>query len=57
MISVEESLKRLKLDYLDSLLLHDPDQANMENEAVKHAFPAMMKIKEEGLVRKYWLWN
>jgi len=50
-ISVEESLKRLKLDYLDSLLLHDPDQANMENEAVKHAFPAMMKIKEEGLVK------
>jgi len=50
-ISVEESLKRLKLDYLDSLLLHDPDQANMENEALKHAFPAMMKIKEEGLVK------
>ena len=50
-VSVEESLKRLKLDYLDSLLLHDPDQANMENEAVKHAFPEMMKIKEEGLVK------
>ena len=50
-VSVEESLKRLKLDYLDSLLLHDPDQANMEDEAIKHAFPAMIKIKEEGLVK------
>ena len=39
------------MDYLDSLLLHDPDQANMENEAVNYAFPAMMKIKEEGLVK------
>ena len=50
-LSVEESLKRLKVDFLDSLLLHDPDQANMEKEAIEYAFPTMIKIKEEGLVK------
>lgn len=49
--SVEESLKRLNLDYLDSLLLHDPDQANMEKEATDIAFPAMIRLKEEGVVK------
>ena len=49
--SVEESLERLQTNYLDTLLLHDPDQANKENESIKYAFPEMMKIKEEGLVR------
>ena len=50
-ISVEESLKRLNIDFIDSLLLHDPDQADMEKEAIKYAFPTMIKIKEEGLVK------
>ena len=36
---MEESLKRLNIDFIDTLLLHDPDQADME------------KIKEEGLVK------
>ena len=49
--SVEESLKRLNLNYLDSLLLHDPDQADMEKEAVETAFPSMIKLKEEGVVK------
>ena len=50
-ISVEESLKRLNIDFIDTLLLHDPDQADMEKEAIKYAFPTMIKIKEEGLVK------
>ena len=50
-ISVEESLKRLNIDFIDCLLLHDPDQADMEKEAIKYAFPTMIKIKEEGLVK------
>ena len=49
--SVEESLKRLNLNYLDSLLLHDPDQADMEKEAVETAFPSMIRLKEEGIVK------
>ena len=49
--SVYESLERLNLNYLDSLLLHDPDQANMEKEAIESAFPAMLKMKDEGIVK------
>jgi D-threo-aldose 1-dehydrogenase len=49
--SVEESLERLQTSYLDTLLLHDPDQANKEYESIKYAFPEMIKLKEEGLVR------
>ncbi len=49
--SVYESLKRLNLNYLDSLLLHDPDQAGMEKEAIEFAFPAMLSLKKEGIVR------
>ena len=48
---MEESLKRLNIDLIDTLLLHDPDQADMEKEAIKYAFPTMIKIKEEGLVK------
>ena len=49
--SVYESLERLNLDYLDSLLLHDPDQAGMEKEAIESAFPAMLNLKKEGIVK------
>ena len=50
--SVEESLMRLKTDYLDTLLLHDPDQGGLEKEALIFAFPEMMKMKEEGIIKK-----
>jgi len=49
--SVEESLLRLKTDYLDTLLLHDPDQGNLEKEAIRFAFPEMLKMKEEGVIK------
>lgn len=49
--SVDESLKRLGVDYLDTLLLHDPDWANKENEALRNAFPAMLKMKEEKIIQ------
>tara|TARA_A100001037_G_scaffold305288_1_gene344813 strand:- start:5493 stop:6452 length:960 start_codon:yes stop_codon:yes gene_type:complete len=49
--SVEESLARLKTDYLDTLLLHDPDQGGLESEAYQSAFPEMAKMKEEGIVK------
>lgn len=50
--SVDETLNRLNTDYLDTLLLHDPDQGDKEEEAVKYAFPEMLKLKEEGVVKK-----
>lgn len=44
--AVEGSLKRLKTDHIDYLLLHRPD-ALMEPEEIAHAF---MKLKSEGKV-------
>ena len=49
--SLEESLKRLQLDYVDILLLHDPDVENLECAASVHALPEMVKMREEGLVK------
>ena len=51
--SVEGSLKRLKTDYLDVLLLHRPD-ALMEPDEVAEAF---VKLKEEGKVRHFGVSN
>ncbi len=49
--SVEESLKRLKLDKIEILLLHDPDVESLEDQANKTAFPAMIELREQGIVK------
>ncbi|WP_347551248.1 aldo/keto reductase [Pseudalkalibacillus hwajinpoensis] len=51
--SVEGSLKRLKTDYIDSLLLHRPD-ALFEPEEVAEAFAT---LKESGKVRHFGVSN
>ncbi len=51
--SVEGSLKRLKTDYIDILLLHRPD-ALMEPEEVAEAFH---ELKESGKVRHFGVSN
>ncbi|QKS71601.1 aldo/keto reductase [Paenalkalicoccus suaedae] len=51
--SVEESLKRLEMDYLDVLLLHRPD-ALMEPEEVAEAFT---RLKEDGKVAYFGVSN
>lgn len=51
--SVEGSLKRLKTDYLDVLLLHRPD-ALMEPEEIAEAFTA---LKRSGKVRHFGVSN
>ncbi|MGP4076180.1 aldo/keto reductase [Halobacillus sp. K22] len=51
--SVEGSLKRLKTDYIDSLLLHRPD-ALFEPEEVAEAFT---ELKESGKVRYFGVSN
>ena len=51
MKSFEDSLARLKLDRVDILHLHDPDNhPDHFQEAKAGAIKAMIKIKEEGLV-------
>ena len=52
MQSFEDSLERLKLDRVDILHLHDPDNhPDHFEEAKKGAIKAMLKLREEGLVR------
>lgn len=47
--SVEESLSRLGLDRLDVVLVHDPD--DHEREALDGAFPALLELRDQGVVR------
>ena len=49
MRSVEESLKRLGLDRVDILLIHDPD--NHFDEALRGAYPALDRLRSEGTVK------
>jgi D-threo-aldose 1-dehydrogenase len=51
MISIEESLERLGTDYLDVVYVHDAD--DHENEALEGAFPALEKLRSEGVIRSY----
>ena len=51
--SVEGSLKRLKTDYLDTLLLHRPD-ALMEPEEIAEAFT---ELRQSGKVRQFGVSN
>lgn len=46
---VEQSLSRLKLEAIDIVYLHDPD--NHLEQAISAAYPALCKLREEGLVR------
>jgi D-threo-aldose 1-dehydrogenase len=48
--SLEESLGRLGLDYVDILYLHDPDVYDLE-AGITLALPAMEKLRAEGLVK------
>ena len=49
-LSVENSLKLLKTDYLDSVLIHDP--IDIEDAlAPGHALDELIKMKEEGFIR------
>lgn len=47
--SVEESLIRLRLDRLDIVHIHDPD--DHEAEALKGALPALDRLRGEGVIR------
>ncbi|MCZ9880959.1 aldo/keto reductase [Arthrobacter sp. B2a2-09] len=49
--SVEESLSRLGLDYIDIAFVHDPD--DHYREALDGAFPALEELRSQGLIRSY----
>jgi L-galactose dehydrogenase len=50
MRSVEESLQRLRTDYLDILLLHDIEFGSFE-EVMEEGIPALQQLKEQGKIR------
>jgi len=47
--SIEESLARLRLDYVDILLIHDPD--NHYKEALDEAFPTLAELRRQGVIK------
>ena len=47
--SIEQSLNRLKLDYLDIAFVHDPDE-HMQ-QAIEESFPTLHDLKSQGVVR------
>jgi len=48
--SVDESLRRLKTDYIDLFQAHDVEFGEV-NQVINETFPAMQKIREQGKVR------
>jgi D-threo-aldose 1-dehydrogenase len=49
--SIEASLKRLKLERVDIVLVHDPD--DFYAEALNEAFPALDELRRQGVIRAY----
>jgi D-threo-aldose 1-dehydrogenase len=49
--SLEDSLERLGLDRVDVLFLHDPDEYDDMAGSVRSAVPALVALRDEGLVR------
>jgi D-threo-aldose 1-dehydrogenase len=49
--SVEDSLRRLRLDRIDILFVHDP--IGHEREALDGAFPALEQLRSEGVISSY----
>lgn len=50
MRSIEESLKRLRTDYVDIYQIHDVEYGKRE-QVVGEAIPAMFKLREQGKIR------
>ncbi len=50
--SLESSLKRMKIDYVDTLLIHDPDVGAPSTQyIIEETFPALSKLKHNGVVK------
>jgi len=49
--SLEESLERMGTDYVDVVFVHDPD--DFEGEAVEGAFPALERMRSEGMIASF----
>jgi len=50
--SAEESMRRLQIDYIDILHLHDIEFGDL-NQVVEESIPVLQKLKEQGKIRFY----
>jgi D-threo-aldose 1-dehydrogenase len=48
MRSIEDSLERLRLDRIDLVLVHDPD--DHAEQAIGHAIPALISLRDQGVI-------
>ncbi|KYR01909.1 aldo-keto reductase [Tieghemostelium lacteum] len=48
--SVNESLKRMRLDYLDIVQVHDIEFSDL-NQVVTETLPALIKLKNQGIIK------
>jgi D-threo-aldose 1-dehydrogenase len=48
--SLESSLERLGLDRVDIVYLHDPDDPDHAEQAIAEAYPALAKLRDEGVI-------
>lgn len=48
--SIAASLERLGLDRIDTVLIHDPDLPSHAEQAIGEAFPALAKLRSEGVI-------
>ncbi len=52
MRSIEESLKRLNMDTIEIIYVHDPDvEAFGDDQAVNEAFPTLIELREQGVIK------
>ncbi len=50
--SIEDSLERLRTDYVEIVLVHDPDMQEFgERQAVDEAFPTLIELREQGTIK------
>ncbi|MGV6846575.1 MAG: aldo/keto reductase [Lutibacter sp.] len=50
--SLEGSLKRLKVEYVDSLIIHNPPKKHLDGRYNKH-YEILEKLKDEGKIKEY----
>jgi D-threo-aldose 1-dehydrogenase len=48
--SLAESLRRLGLDRVDIVLIHDPEQSDAPEAAISSGYPALHELREQGVI-------
>ena len=49
--SLKESLERLQMDHVDIVYIHDPDDPIYIEQSIRQAYPALEKMRNQGLVK------